>query len=218
MTKDTPLSELPKKLFAKKKGAATKPSSDKASGTETVRVNIKNERPVDIAKREVVVMAYLNQLKPILEATTRRTGRRETQTTKEREKEINEDLHGSLIQNAKRKSSDGKEGKYSSDEDSNDEDAPIYNPKGVLLGWDGKPIPYWLFKLHGLNHFYPFEICGGESYRGRKDFETHFAEARHSYGMKSLGIPNKTFSRIYQDRRCANLVEKAKGSTPTESI
>ena len=63
MTKDTPLSELPKKLFAKKKGAATKPSSDKASGTETVRVNIKNERPVDIAKREVVVMAYLNQLK-----------------------------------------------------------------------------------------------------------------------------------------------------------
>lgn len=190
LTKDTPLSELPKKLFAKKKGAATKPSSDKASGTETVRVNIKNERRVDIAKREVAVMAYLNQLKPILEATTRRTGRRETQTTKEREKEINEDLHGSLIQNAKRKSSEGKEGKYSSDEDSDDEDAPIYNPKGVPLGWDGKPIPYWLFKLHGLNHFYPCEICGGESYRGRKNFETHFAEARHSYGMKSLGIPN----------------------------
>jgi splicing factor 3A subunit 3 len=190
LTKDTPMSELPKKLFAKKKAAATKTSSDKASGTEKIRVNIKNERRVDIAKREVVVMAYLNQLKPILEATMRRTGRRETQTTKEREKEINEDLHGSLIQNTKRKSSEGKEGKYSSDEDSDDEDAPIYNPKGVPLGWDGKPIPYWLFKLHGLNHFYTCEICGGESYRGRKNFETHFAEARHSYGMKSLGIPN----------------------------
>jgi splicing factor 3A subunit 3 len=190
MTKDTPLSELPKKLFAKKKAVATKTSLDEAAVAGTVRVNIKNERRIDIAKREVVVMAYLNQLKPLLEATMRRTGRRETQTTKEREKEMDEDLHGSLIEDAKRKSGEGKEGKYSSDEDSDDDDAPIYNPKGVPLGWDGKPIPYWLFKLHGLNHFHPCEICGGESYRGRKNFETHFAEARHSYGMKSLGIPN----------------------------
>jgi len=29
-------------------------------------------------------------------------------------------------------------------------DAPIYNPKNLPLGWDGKPIPYWLYKLHGL--------------------------------------------------------------------
>jgi len=192
MTKDTPISELPKKMFAKKKAAATKTSPDNtAAGTATLRVNVKNERRVDIAKREVVVIAYLNQLKPILEATVRRTGRRETQTTKEREKEMDEDLHGSIIENAKRKSSgEGKEGRYSSDEDSDDEDAPIYNPKGVPLGWDGKPIPYWLFKLHGLNHFYTCEICGGVSYRGRKNFEQHFAEARHSHGMKSLGIPN----------------------------
>ena len=27
---------------------------------------------------------------------------------------------------------------------------PIYNPKNLPLGWDGKPIPYWLYKLHGL--------------------------------------------------------------------
>jgi splicing factor 3A subunit 3 len=60
----------------------------------------------------------------------------------------------------------------------------------VPLGWDGKPIPYWLFKLHGLNHFYPCEICGGESYRGRRNFEKHFAESKHAYGMKCLGIPN----------------------------
>ena len=58
------------------------------------------------------------------------------------------------------------------------------------MGWDGKPIPYWLFKLHGLNHFYPCEICGGESYRGRRNFEKHFAESKHAYGMKLLGIPN----------------------------
>ena len=27
----------------------------------------------------------------------------------------------------------------------------LYNPKDVPLDFDGKPIPYWLFKLHGLN-------------------------------------------------------------------
>ncbi len=213
MTKDTPLSELPKKLFAKKKAAPAQTNPDKAP----VRVNVKNERRVDIAKREIVVMAYVNQLKPILEATMRRTGRRETQTTKEREKEMDEDLHGSLIEDAKRKSAEG--GKYSSDEDSDDEDAPIYNPKGVPLGWDGKPIPYWLFKLHGLNHFYKCEICGGESYRGRKNFETHFAEARHSYGMKSLGIPNtKHFHGVTKIEDAQVLWEKLKGQLQNEQF
>ncbi len=27
----------------------------------------------------------------------------------------------------------------------------MYNPLKLPLGWDGKPIPYWLYKLHGLN-------------------------------------------------------------------
>lgn len=31
-----------------------------------------------------------------------------------------------------------------------DEEA-IYNPLKLPMGWDGKPIPYWLYKLHGLN-------------------------------------------------------------------
>ena len=37
------------------------------------------------------------------------------------------------------------------DEEDDDEEKPIYNPKDVPLGWDGKPIPYWLFRLHGLS-------------------------------------------------------------------
>ena len=32
--------------------------------------------------------------------------------------------------------------------ESEDEDK-IYNPLKLPLGWDGKPIPYWLYKLHG---------------------------------------------------------------------
>ena len=31
-----------------------------------------------------------------------------------------------------------------------DEDRPIYNPLNLPLGWDGKPIPFWLYKLHGM--------------------------------------------------------------------
>jgi splicing factor 3A subunit 3 len=190
MTKDTPLNQLPKKLFAK--GA-------KQTNGETT----KNERRIDIARREVEIMALLNQLRPVSEATLRRLERRETQTLNEREKETEEDLHGSVVEGPKEKNDD-----YDSDDD---EDAPIYNPKGVPLGWDGKPIPYWLFKLHGLNHFYPCEICGNESYRGRRNFETHFAEAKHSYGMKSLGIPNtKHFHGVTKIEDAQNLWDKLK--------
>lgn len=194
MTKDTPLDQLPKKLFV-----------NQSSLTDgSVATTAKNERRVDIVRGEVLVTALLNQLKPTLEATFKRTERRETQTVREREKELYEDLHGSAVEGLKVKKDD--------DDDSDDEDAPIYNPKGVPLGWDGKPIPYWLFKLHGLNHFYPCEICGNESYRGRRNFETHFAEAKHAFGMKSLGIPNtKHFHGVTKIEDAQQLWEKLKG-------
>ena len=50
------------------------------------------------------------------------------------------------------------------------------------LGWDGKPIPYWLYKLHGLNISYKCEICGNFTYKGPKAFQRHFAEWRHAHG------------------------------------
>lgn len=34
--------------------------------------------------------------------------------------------------------------------ESDDEEQQIYNPLKLPMGWDGKPIPYWLYKLHGL--------------------------------------------------------------------
>jgi hypothetical protein len=43
----------------------------------------------------------LNQLRPTLEATMRRTERREAQTPHESEKEVEEDLHGSEVKGAK---------------------------------------------------------------------------------------------------------------------
>jgi splicing factor 3A subunit 3 len=78
-----------------------------------------------------------------------------------------------------------------------DEDEEIYNPLKLPLGWDGKPIPYWLYELHGLNMEYTCEICGNYSYWGRRAFERHFTEWRHQHGMRCLKIPyTKAFNEV----------------------
>ncbi|XP_021909291.1 splicing factor SF3a60 homolog [Carica papaya] len=83
------------------------------------------------------------------------------------------------------------------DTESDDEDQQIYNPLKLPMGWDGKPIPYWLYKLHGLGQEFKCEICGNYSYWGRRAFERHFKEWRHQHGMRCLGIPNtKNFNEI----------------------
>lgn len=82
------------------------------------------------------------------------------------------------------------------DGDSDSEsDEKIYNPLKLPLAWDGKPIPYWLYKLHGLGVEFPCEICGNFVYMGRRAFDKHFNEARHIYGLKCLGITNTTLFR-----------------------
>ena len=53
-----------------------------------------------------------------------------------------------------------------------EEEERIYNPLKLPLGWDGKPIPYWLYKLHGLGVEYRCEICSDHVYMGRCVFET----------------------------------------------
>lgn len=99
------------------------------------------------------------------------------------------------------------EGEGQAEESSDDDETVPYNPKNLPLGWDGKPIPYWLYKLHGLNVSYSCEICGNATYRGPKAFQRHFSvsnipndanldaylclqEWRHAHGMRCLGIPN----------------------------
>jgi len=78
-----------------------------------------------------------------------------------------------------------------------EEEERIYNPLKLPLGWDGKPIPYWLYKLHGLGVEYRCEICSDHVYMGRKNFERHFQESRHAFGMRALGLPNtKHFHEI----------------------
>jgi splicing factor 3A subunit 3 len=192
LTKNTPLDQLPAKIFAKKKGCSgnseTNTPPTLIADASANAFELVADRRVDIARQEAIVTALLDQLRPTLDSTRRRLERRMTQTENERDQELDEEINGAstnIIPNPK-----GGGGGNGSDEDDDEDDAPIYNPKNVPLDWNGKPIPYWLFKLHGLNHFYSCEICGNESYRGRRNFEKHFAESRHAYGMRCLGIPN----------------------------
>ncbi|EEU44911.1 uncharacterized protein NECHADRAFT_96435 [Fusarium vanettenii 77-13-4] len=81
--------------------------------------------------------------------------------------------------------------------DGEDEDGEerIYNPLKLPLAWDGKPIPFWLYRLHGLGVEFPCEICGNFVYMGRRAFDKHFNEARHIYGLKCLGVNNTALFR-----------------------
>ncbi|XP_045118430.1 splicing factor 3A subunit 3-like [Portunus trituberculatus] len=108
------------------------------------------------------------------------------------------------------------EASASESEEEPDDEVP-YNPKNLPLGWDGKPIPYWLYKLHGLNISYNCEICGNFTYKGPKAFQRHFAEWRHAHGMRCLGIPNTAhFANVTQIEDALKLWEKLKVQKTSE--
>jgi len=111
-----------------------------------------------------------------------------------------------------RKEGEAEEEESESDgeEEMEDDEVP-YNPKNLPLGWDGKPIPYWLYKLHGLNISYTCEICANFTYKGPKAFQRHFAEWRHAHGMRCLGIPNTAhFANVTAIEDALKLWEKLK--------
>lgn len=98
-----------------------------------------------------------------------------------------------------------------SNDESDDEERAIYNPLKLPIGWDGKPIPFWLYKLHNLGQEYKCEICGNYSYWGKKAFEEHFSQWRHANGMRALGIPNTThFKEITSIADAVQLYDKLK--------
>ena len=127
-------------------------------------------------------MRLRDLLQDTIEATRREIEKKQTRTYEEIEAERREEESGGV-------DAEALAGMLNDDEEDED-DAKISNPLNLPLDWTGKPIPYWLYKLHGLGVHYKCEICGNYEYHGKRNFEKHFQEARHSYGMKCLGIPN----------------------------
>ncbi|KAF4924763.1 Pre-mRNA-splicing factor sap61 [Colletotrichum viniferum] len=105
------------------------------------------------------------------------------------------------------------------DEDGEDGEEKIYNPLKLPLAWDGKPIPFWLYRLHGLGVEFPCEICGNFVYMGRRAFDKHFNEARHVHGLKCLGITNTALFRdITSIDEATNLNDKIQRETKKTKV
>jgi len=144
------------------------------------------KRARSIAFLESAVCSLLDKLRGTLDATKAQVEKKQTLSAAELEADNEED-------------SDFIASESDDDDDTND---PVNNPLRLPLGFDGKPIPYWLYKLHGLNLEFTCEICGNYSYWGRRAYERHFKEARHQHGMRCLKIPNtKAFAEVRANRR-----------------
>lgn len=163
----------------------------KAKGTDKNGKFKNADKQKELALVEIQISKLSEILNDQKQATIENVQRKQARTAGERE-ESDEEISGN-----------------ESDEDKEDE--VIYNPKNLPLGWDGKPIPYWLYKLHGLNITYNCEICGNASYKGPKAFQMHFAEWRHAHGMRCLGIPNTAhFANVTSIEDALNLWKKLK--------
>ncbi|KAI3751148.1 hypothetical protein L2E82_22194 [Cichorium intybus] len=183
LTKNTPLEKLDKKHFAK--GARNPQQNGKVPAS--------NQE--DDSKNIALMEAKIEKLCELLSETIMRTKenveKKQALTYEEMEAE--------------------REDEEVPDIESDDEDQQIYNPLKLPMGWDGKPIPYWLYKLHGLGQEFKCEICGNYSYWGRRAYERHFKEFRHQYGMRRLGIPNtKNFNEITSIEEAQILWERIK--------
>ncbi|KAI3643149.1 hypothetical protein MP228_012704 [Amoeboaphelidium protococcarum] len=153
-----------------------------------------------ILMMESDVLQMLEYLKDVRDRTITFLERKQTLTFDELanmiEEELNEQVDLSSPSSAYFQlyngfgSDDDHDGENNHDKQDMDHQHDFYNPLKLPLGWDGKPIPFWLWKLHGLRQEFPCEICGGYVYMGRRAFERHFQDWRHSHGMRCLGLPN----------------------------
>jgi len=142
-------------------------------------------RAKQLARDEVLLRALANELATVREETHANVERKASLTEREREEEV-EALDAEMDEALET----GGMGYEDVPEEGAGTSEKIYNPLKLPTGWDGKPIPFWMYKLHGLRVEYKCEICSDHVYKGRKVFEKHFQESRHAFGMRALGLPN----------------------------
>ncbi|OWZ15430.1 Splicing factor 3A [Phytophthora megakarya] len=194
----------------KKFAAAKASNSAESNGAASVNKDAKEELELKqkaIAFDEVLIRRMYELLTEVVHGTISYLELKQTRTHEELQAEIEEEEEGTFsdvdVENEK---------------EEEDEEEQLYNPLNLPLGWDGKPIPYWLYKLHGLGVEYKCEICGNHSYWGRRAFDRHFQEWRHAFGMRCLKIPNtKHFHDITLMRDAIQLYEKLKDQIDAES-
>jgi splicing factor 3A subunit 3 len=155
-------------------------SAPQAAGSAKSAKKALEDKQKVIAFDEVLIRRMYELLTEVVQGTISYLELKQTRTHEELQAEIEEEEEGTFsdvdVENE--------------NEEGEDEEEQLYNPLNLPLGWDGKPIPYWLYKLHGLGVEFKCEICGNHSYWGRRAFDRHFQEWRHAFGMRCLKIPN----------------------------
>jgi len=195
------------KALSKQKTSEKPPTEPNGSPATSTHPPVMPQSSATSRVRNSALLTHLTTnllatLVPTLNETKSNVERRFSLTAREREQEL-------LEQSKPPPAPTNNTGEGTTGED--EEEERIYNPLKLPLGWDGKPIPYWLYKLHGLGVEYRCEICSDYVYMGRKNFDRHFQESRHAFGMRALGLPNtKHFHEITRIEDALSLAEKLK--------
>jgi splicing factor 3A subunit 3 len=158
-------------------------SNGTTANTNGVSSDLQRLKERAVAAREVRIKRLAAAMSTVRSDTKVNVERKQGMTERERQQEIEQLYSENQDDVAKDKAGDG-EG-----------EEKIYNPLKLPLDWSGKPIPFWLYKLHGLGVEFPCQICGNFVYMGRRAFDKHFNETRHIHGLKCLGITNTQLFR-----------------------
>ncbi|KAH8731917.1 splicesome-associated protein [Phaeosphaeriaceae sp. PMI808] len=161
-------------------GASSNKTTANPNGAST---SIQRFQERAVAEREFRIKKLAAAMQTERGDTKVNVERKQGMTERERQQEL-EQLY-----------SEAPDASASKEDDDEDGEEKIYNPLKLPLAWDGKPIPFWLYKLHGLGVEFPCQICGNFVYMGRRAFDKHFNEPRHIHGLKCLGITNTTLFR-----------------------
>ncbi|KAI3389733.1 hypothetical protein SNEBB_008145 [Seison nebaliae] len=178
LTKNRDVNDLDKKLLS---------NDGKDNG---LIVENKIEKMKNIAAIEAMIYRYSDMMTAKRANTIENVQRKQARTTADMDYDDEDDDEMDEDEYLNMKTEQIVPIKMNNDDDEDSDDEIVYNPKNLPLGWDGKPIPYWLYKLQGLNLYFNCEICGNYRYRSPKAFQKHFAEWRHAHGMRCLNIPN----------------------------
>jgi splicing factor 3A subunit 3 len=134
------------------------PNGPPSTPTAAKNAESSKNRHRTAAQLTYLTTALLADIVQIVHDTKANVERRFSLTAKEREQEILE---------AQKPPAPPPTGGPEGGAEEEEEEERIYNPLKLPMGWDGKPIPYWLYKLHGLGVEYRCEICSDHVYMGR---------------------------------------------------
>ena len=169
-----------KKALQESQNGASSNTNGHVNGTST---DIQRFKERAVAEREFRIKKLAAAMQTERGDTKVNVERKQGMTERERIQEL-EQLYSETPDNGAKEEANESDG-----------EDKIYNPLKLPLAWDGKPIPFWLYKLHGLGVEFPCQICGNFVYMGRRAFDKHFNEPRHIHGLKCLGITNTTLFR-----------------------